>query len=60
MKFFYTLFRRREDGRCEPRADIAQLEREINENLAKRKAARLIANPHVRGHVTRRLNAGAL
>jgi len=53
-----NFFRRRADGRCEPPTDIAQLERQLSERLAARKAARLISNPYERGHVTRRINAG--
>lgn len=59
MNFLNSLFRRRPDGRAEPRDDIAQLERQLNERLAERKRARSIANPHQRGHVTRQINAGA-
>lgn len=54
-----SFFRRRADGRCEPPADIAQLERQLNERLAARRAARSISNPYERGHETRRINAGA-
>lgn len=56
---FSRWFTRRPDGRCEIPPDIAQLERDLNERLALRKAARSITNPHQRGHYTRQLNRSA-
>lgn len=49
-------FRRRSDGRCEPLADIASLEMDLEARLAARKAARSIKDPHKRGHFIRMLN----
>lgn len=50
-------FTRRPDGRCEPAPDVAQLERDLAERLAHRKAARLEPNPAKRGWITRGINA---
>jgi hypothetical protein len=49
-------FRRRPDFRCEPAPDVAQIERDIEARLAKRKAARTISCPYKRGHATRAIN----
>lgn len=52
-------FTRRPDGRMEPPADLSEIERQLNDRLAKRKAARLEKNPHRRGWIIRKLNGGA-
>lgn len=52
-------FRRRSDGRMEPRKSAAEIERELSERFALRKAARLEKNPHKRGWLTRKLNEAA-
>jgi hypothetical protein len=52
-------FRLRADGRCEPAPDIAQLDRDLDDRLARRRAARAIPNPHKRGHMTRMINQEA-
>lgn len=56
-----SFFNRRADGRCEPKPDTEQLERDLSARLERRKAARLAAQtPHAKGWATRRINAGAL
>lgn len=52
----FDYFRRRPDGRCEPLADIASIEMDLEARLAARKAARSIKDPHKRGHFIRMLN----
>jgi hypothetical protein len=54
-----SFFRRRSDGRCEPAPDVSQIESDLAERLAQRKAARLTPDPHKRGHITRHINRSA-
>ena len=42
----------------DPVPDLTHLQAEIDARLAQRKAARLEANPHKRGHLTRQINRG--
>ena len=47
-------FRRRPDGRCEPHD--TDFERQLDANLAARKAIRNEPDPHKRGWLTRKFN----
>ena len=54
------LTRNRFNAARDRRQAAVRMDRELDQRLALRKAARLEPDPWKRGHITRRLNAGAV